>query len=306
MRKLLAITTSLLCLFGSVQSAHGCSVFSPLSKMDVAFADLIIEAKIIDVWDEKYVFEVIDVVRGDYHKESIELRILKSSVYLPPKTVEEFVEKYDRRVRLGIMTDTLSEKVCSRNTDFPPRVMCFDYQKGESRKMRQLHILNKHCGSPYIFPIDQFEASRDFAKKYKQFEDQLISEQADHERASEIYNNILDDVGPLPWHLPRWHRDYYSYIENQAVDFFHNNNRWFTEGTETFESDKDLLRFLGVDFTATNTIPKSIGGFSITQSYNHPSEYSARKIELLASKARIIKKNIKTDPEYADRLLESD
>ena len=225
---------------------------------------------------------------------------------MPPKTVEEFVEKYDRRVRVGITTAALSEKVCSRNIGSPPSVLCFDYQKGESRKLRQPHILNKHCGSPYIFPIDQFEASREFAKKYKQFEDQLISEQANQERASELYNNLLDDIEPLPWHLSPWLRGYYSDIENQAVDFFHNNNRWFTEGTETFESDKDLLRFLGVDFSETNTIPKSIGGFSITQSYNHPSEYSARDIELLASKARIIKKNIKTDPEYTDRLLESD
>ena len=58
MRKLITISISLLCLFGSVQTVHGCVMTQDLNKMDVAFAKYIFVGKIVDLENDRAVFEI--------------------------------------------------------------------------------------------------------------------------------------------------------------------------------------------------------------------------------------------------------
>ena len=305
MRKLLAITTSLLCLFGYVQSTFACQSTRPLTKMDVAFADLIIEAKIEGIKKNNYTFEVLDVVSGEFSKNSLEAMIFGGSNFRPSETVAEFLDRYELYVRVAIVTPNVSSKFCSRERREANRmwVSCLNPVLNNVAYNQKPEILSASCWGAYIYPIESYNQSRDYPDKSRLYSQRIVELQDRRWTTSALFqlqDEIIGDSKPLPWHL------YPDDPENKVAVLVRQNLDWFTEGEEVFNSDKELLEFLGMDLTIRTDRSES-GLLSDEVRYaSKVRENNRRKIESLARVVRRVKDYIKIDPEYADRLLAID
>ena len=316
-----------------------------MTKMDVAFADVIIEGKIVavqnnrrfvaaddqnfEINDYTYLFEVIEVRRGNLYQQIIEVGITESGRYTPPRSVDEFIETYDDHVRLGLYTPALSQKFCTvekqqGSESDQADISCSEFLLRYVEKFQRPIVFGAACGEVYIFPLDEYNKSREYLEKYKRFDEKRISENLNETEAKALYDEIIGDVSPLPWHR---NYKFADNSENRAVDLFKRNIAWFTEGEESFESDMELLKFLGMNFdevddsSQINNHSKFEQSYSSTAIYGSYGEYGAFgdyylqdeypvldkwAIERLAKTVRKIKDYIEIDPSFADRLLDSD
>ena len=164
-------------------------------------------------------------------------------------------------------------------------------------------ILSASCWGAYIFPIESYNQSRDYPDKSRLYSQGIVELQDRRWTTSALFqlqDEIIGDSKPLPWHL------YPDDPENKVAVLVRQNLDWFTEGEEVFNSDKELLEFLGMDLTIRTDRSES-GLLSDEVRYaSKVRENNRRKIESLARVVRRVKDYIKIDPEYADRLLAID
>ena len=199
MRIFITLIISMICFWGSAQSAYACYGYHRLSKMDVAFADIVFNGKIKDIKGDVFTFEVVNVERGKLSTKNIDVEAPRYSEIRAADTVQEFNSRHGVFVRVGVTTPTLANKFCAANAKSGDKVnwSCSKYSLGTAQNQHMPTILVKSCGRPYIVPVDIYEKSQKYAQTYKRFEDRLIKERPDEGRAVELYDKIVGDVSPL-------------------------------------------------------------------------------------------------------------
>ena len=317
MRKLITISISLLCLFGSVQTVHGCVMTQDLNKMDVAFAKYIFVGKIVDLENDRAVFEIIDMISGDYPEERMVVGLGGGF----PKSVDGFIKSYGYFVRLAVTTPEQVGLFCPDNEkpdskynfmtgpcEYPIRSLNLD----EARELPQ--ILHNDCASPYFFRLDKYEIKRAYEEKHDDPDDLF---QNAFYKGSEIsiYQEISDGVFPLPWGHLNWS------FESLAVDLYRKNPNFFDGDLSKYETDEALLTELGVnlleisDRLDSSTFGDFIGHVSATDAVEAGIRLTEVEIKqkvfehYIANIVITLKRMdayIKIDPSFADRLLESD
>ena len=336
MRKLLAITTSLLCLFGSVQSAHGCKVPKNLSKMDVAFADIIFEGSIRAIENSKLVFDISDVIRGEYSEDQITVLPNFESIYEtiedekhPLKTrflvkdeqdlLNEFVDKYGNFTRVAVTTPRQFELFCeggfekdeitvdgqareivrsSVTCDYP----LFSLKHPYARDF-PIVIGSGRCETQYLYSIETYNELKNFdenSKILKTVEIQGIPEVL----GDSTYYIESAGAGPLPWEVDD------DSFANTAVRLFKENPDFFKSDFSTYENKEKLLSELGVDLVRIRQDIRQ----NTEQKLRVPSKDSELYIDFLyfvhlkklVTELDVIRKVLDKDPSFADRLLESD
>ena len=84
MRIFITLIISMICFWGSAQSAYACYGYHRLSKMDVAFADIVFNGKIKDIKGDVFTFEVVNVERGKLSTKNIDVEAPSCLLYTSP------------------------------------------------------------------------------------------------------------------------------------------------------------------------------------------------------------------------------
>jgi len=112
MRKCFILMTALYWL-SSVNFAHACHGNRPLTKADVAFADIIFEGRIQNVSSGEYVFDVVKVIKGNLSQEQVLVGLTDGVAYSLPKSTEEFISRYGDFTRIALTTPEQIKNFCS-------------------------------------------------------------------------------------------------------------------------------------------------------------------------------------------------
>ncbi len=268
MKKCLAILISLLALLGSVQFAYGCSTHRSLSKIDLAFADLVFDGKIIDVKNGVHVFEIKNIVEGEFSERNIEVGMVHSWVYRTPKTVEDFIDRHGLFVRVGVSTLHIAEKFCKVSEDdlMITARSCSEVVLSTVVVNQKPIIVGEPCTGPYIVPAGILEKSRIYAEKYKKFEDKLIEERPDEERTLALYDKIVGDLSPI---------DTESYIYRQLEESRARDERYVTDSRDRASAEirhkrRVVSTLSGALGFSSSFVPNRIG----------PGDYENQAVEL--------------------------
>ena len=253
MRIFLTLIISILCFWGSTQSAYACPLSDPLNKIDLAFADLVFERTVIDVRENIYVFEIKKIIEGRYSEKNIEVEIVDYRIlYRPPKTIAEFVKRLGPEVRVGVSTKRSDEKFCEVNSSDVKGAeqKCNANDKDAAPIDKMPVVVSRVCSSAFILPAGILGKPREYAEKYKKFEDKLIKERPDEERAFALYDKIVGDFPPL---IPYTSR--YEELED-----------WHKRDKERFGNDSRLqanveARYRRGIVSAHNSIVRNLGPF---------------------------------------------
>ena len=315
MRKLLAITTSLLCLFGSVQSAHGCTVPSNLTRMDVAFADIIFEGSLNSVDEGNLIFDVSRVVRGDYLEPQIAVGMRTGSSYERPGAISEFIEQYGNITRVAVTTPRQAKLFCTRILEKDDRVLgdlvetadgwepICDYPLPSltHAKAKQIPIVIDpgFCGQPYLYSVEIYEKRRNYGTNSNAFET-LVKQGLPKGMDDWEYYQALERSRPLPWNQGSYG------FENEAIRIFQKNADAFERDFTSFENQEELLTALGVDLdiireNIETRLAETAGDNTATLEKLY-QDY----LERLLFEIKLIKTVLDKDPSFADRLLEAD
>jgi len=290
MKKLL---TTAAIAFGALSwshSSHACSGSQPLSKLDVAFAGVIFEGSIREVNDYQFVLDVNDVIRGELAESRITVRFPFGYAYGPPKTVDDFIDKYGDYTRVALIMPEHVETFCPkgrlRSNGNPAIRFCDYYPIGlQLPKLDGIpNILKNNCGAPYLFSVESYEKSRNYENNLENFERRLadVKGREFESNPRELYESIVGDAGPLPWR-------HGNESENIAADLYLKNPDILNEDLST-ESAKNKIQTLLGDG------PKHWEKSS--------EEYKSRYIDRLASILQQMKVILEKDPNFADRLIE--
>ena len=199
------------------QTALGCHGIKPLSKTDVAFADVIFEGRIQDVNSGEYVFDVIKVIKGNLSQEQVLVGLIDGVAYAPPKSKEEFISRYGDLSRIALTTPEQIKNFCGmkkiRSVTFregAPVVTYIDALKCDSPLLRPNYsrakeipfIVRRPCGQPYIFSVENYSKMENYRKNHKKFEYLIENTLAGvtYDRR-ELYQVITGGTGPLPWDM---------------------------------------------------------------------------------------------------------
>lgn len=197
------------------QTALGCLGERPLSKEDVAFADVIFEGRIQDVKSGEYVFGVTRVVKGNLSQAQVLVGLIDGVAYVPPKSKEEFVSRYGDLTRIALTTPEQIKNFCNmkkiRSVTFregAPVVTYIDAMKCDNsllipnypRAKEIPFIMRRTCGQPYIFSVENYSNMENYKENFKKYEYLIENTLVDatYDRG-ELYQVITGGGGPLPW-----------------------------------------------------------------------------------------------------------
>ena len=212
---------ALLALFwlSSAQTASACSTVKSLSKADVAFADVIFEGRIQDVNSGEYVFEVVNVIKGNLSQEQVRVGLMDGVAYSPPKSKEEFVSRYGDFTRIALTTPEQIENFCRMKkirsvtvrdgayvVTYPEKLRCDNFLlKPHYPRTTEMPFIVRHtCGRPYIFSVETYSKMENYQENVKMFEYIIENTPATATYSRrELYEVMTGRVGPLRWEMDR-------------------------------------------------------------------------------------------------------
>jgi len=289
------LTSALALSIGSLaQLGYACSP-SPdvqLSKLDVAFADVIFEGSVKEVNKNQIVFDVGHVLRGELPDKTITVSLALGFAYGPPKSVDDFISKYGDYTRVALTTPEQVKTFCqdrkpvanARHFSRPCDYDLIGLQLYDALEMP--YILKNNCGPPYLFSVEKYEKSKNYEKNVKIFEQKITDIEGREFKVShrDLYKNIVGNVGPLPWN-----RNYGQNFENTAV--------------ELYQKDPNILN---LDFTSATALDR----LYVLQGKNPIQRNTPREKQKWSDEDRIIhylkqmKVIMEKDPNFAERLKE--
>jgi hypothetical protein len=217
MKKYFGTISAVFFLLSLSQAAFGCTMFKPLSKTDVAFADVIFEGRIQDVNSGEYVFDVTRVVKGNLSQAQVLVGLIDGVAYAPPKSKEEFISRYGDLTRIALTTPEQIKNFCnmqkSRSVKFRDGAQVVTYVdalKCDNSLLRPNYprakeipfIVRQPCGQPYIFSVENYSKMENYPENVRMFEHIIENtpSTATYNRR-ELYEVITGGVGPLPWEM---------------------------------------------------------------------------------------------------------
>lgn len=217
MKKYSWLVSLALIWLSSAQTASACSIFGSLSKADVAFADVIFEGRIQDVSSGEFIFEVVNVIKGNLSQEQVLVGLMDGVAYSPPKSKEEFVSRYGDFTRIALTTPEQIENFCGMkkirsvtSRDGAEVVTYPEVLRCESSLLRPKYprtteipfIMRRTCSRPYIFSVGKYSKMENYKENVRKF-DYLIENTlatATYDRG-ELFEVMTGGVGPLPWEM---------------------------------------------------------------------------------------------------------
>lgn len=146
MKSIVSISLAATLTFFSAQSADACTTYQPMAPSDYAFAGVIFEGEISDValetryveqWGNdvvvstKFLFDVHEVLRGELPGSQVLVGYGKPT-FGPSASVDDFVQRYGRHVRVGLVTPEQHKKQC--------REEMVEYTTGNGEKFEKLRM----------------------------------------------------------------------------------------------------------------------------------------------------------------------
>lgn len=286
------------------QIAEACQGNSPLTKIDVAFAEVIFEGRIRDVqadlkgWSSELTFDVDEVVRGELPQKQVTVFLNGGFAYTAPKTLNEFVERYGKNTRVALTTPQQTETFCRYRMvssvsgtgersekslyrcDYPLLSLS---QKAKEKPF----VIRRTCGSPYLFDVAVYEKARNYDANVKRYESQPQAA-----RNAKLWKEMVGG-GRLPWEYV-----HFGHSETVAIELYRNYGYLFTATLSEDDAAQNMLLEKGVELIKDD------------KTFYPRSPTRKKAIEIFKRRLRQallqISSIVEKDPDFGNRLLEGD
>lgn len=286
------------------QFAMACHGDIPLTKIDVAFAEVIFEGRIRDVLpyikgrSSELTFDVDDVVRGDLPEERVTVVLQGGSAYAAPKTLDEFVARYGENTRIALTTPQQTETFCRNimgssvsglgeitkrsfyRCDYPLLSLS---QKAKEKPF----VIRRTCGTPYLFDVAVYEKAINFDANKKRFESQPQAA-----RTAKLWKEMVGG-GRLPWAYA-----HSGHSQTVAIELYRNYGYLFTAALREDDAAQNMLLEKGVELIRDD---KTFYPQSPTREKDI-EYFKGRLQQVLLQISSVVEK----DPDFGNRLLEDD
>jgi len=286
------------------QFANACGSNIPLTKIDVAFADVIFEGRILDVRPDmtdrssELLFDVVDVARGELAQKRVTVVLQGGVAYRAPQSVEEFAKRYGETTRIALTTPEQVEMFCrdvsafsvtgsgERREDTFYRCDYASLSLSPKAKDKPF-ILRRTCGEPYLFETASFEKMTRYDANVEKFNRLPRSFQT-----PKAFRDMVGG-GRLPWEYA-----HSGHSQTVAIELYRNYGYLFTSALKEDEAAQNMLLEKGVELIKNDKTfyPRS-------PAREKDIEYFRGQLqrELLQ-----ISSVVEEDPKFGNRLLRND
>jgi hypothetical protein len=255
MEKRFELAALLLYCLAIAQPANACGSNIPLNKMDVAFAEVIIEGHIREVHPDasdktsKLLFDVHNVIRGNVPQKQMTVIFQGGFAFSAPKSVEDFVRRYGHITRVAMTTPQQVEKLCKTQmvssvnglgdvTEIPLYSCDYSLLSLHPKAKDVPFVLRRVCGEPYIFDAKVYDKMENYEVNLETFKSLPRNAQT-----SDSYKEIVGG-GALPWAYSQR-----VSIQSVAIELYREYTYLFTSNLNENEGIRGVLLSRGLAIT---------------------------------------------------------